>query len=412
MTWRVAAGTNPRARNNSIALKSLPRIAFVIQRYGRGGAEFLCQSLAEHLSARYDTTVITTCAIDNHTWANHFPPGETAENGVRVIRFPVTRERDAQFGELTESILFAGGRSREDELGWLAAQGPRSPALLDYLDSHRTTYDVFFFVTYLYEHTVLGLPLVADRAVFIPTAHDEPEIQLGIFREVFAAPRYFIFMTHAERAFVHATFRNQHIPGRVVSLGMNPIPKVATTAFRRRYGIEGELLLSIGRIESAKGIDELVEFVRALPADRSRTLVLIGQNLMGLAREDGILPLGHVSNQQKHEALAAADVFIMPSAHESLSIVTLEAWQHGKPVLATARSQVVLDHVRASQGGLYYDGRLDFAAALNHLRENPDLCVQMGANGRRYVETNFTWDLVDRAYDDVIRAVVDRALIP
>ena len=382
------------------------RIAFVVQRYGRGGAEYLCQSLAEHLAARYDVSVLTTCAIDNLDWANHFPPGETIENGVRVRRFPVTGRRDPNFGELTERILHGGPRGREDELEWLSAQGPRSPDLLDFLRSQREKFDVFFFVTYLYEHSVLGMPLVANRAVFLPTAHDEPEIQLDIFRETFNLPRWMIFMTPAERAFVRKQFRNDQIPGRVGSLGMSPVPRVDAMAFRIRHGIEGDLLLYMGRVETAKGVDELVEFARAGRSGRATTLVLIGQNMMGLSRERGIIPLGYVSDQEKHEALAATTVFVMPSAHESLSLVTLEAWQHGIPVLTTARSQVVLDHVRASQGGLYYDGAFDFASALGYLLDNPELRARMGANGRQYVEANFDWNRVDKMYDDVIEAVI------
>ena len=392
-------------------MTSQRKIAFVVQRYGRGGAEYLCQSLAEHLAARYDVTVLTTRAIDNHSWANYFPSGETVENGVRVKRFSITQPRDAHFGALTERILDNGGRSRDDELAWLSAQGPRCPALLSFLESHRTSYDAFFFVTYLYEHAVLGMPLVADRAVFIPTAHDEPEIRLGIYRDLFNLPRWMIFMTTAERAFVRKQFCNHHIPSRLGSLGMSSVPNVDPTAFRRRHGIEGDLLLYIGRIESAKGVDELVEFARAARTDRSSTLVLIGQNMMGLAREDGLFPMGYVTSEEKHEALAGATVFMMPSSNESLSLVTLEAWQHGIPVLATTRSQVVLDHVRASQGGLYYDGRLDFTAALKHLLGNLDLRHRMGANGRRYVEANFTWERVDRIYDEIIMDVVDQASI-
>lgn len=385
-----------------------PRIAFVVQRYGRGGAEFLCQSLAEHLAARYDISVLTTCAIDNLDWANHFPPGETIENRVRVRRFPVRGRRDPHFGERTERILHGGPQGRDDELAWLAAQGPRCPDLLEYLNAHRRNFDAFFFVTYLYEHSVLGIPLVADRAVFIPTAHDEPEIQLGIFRETFDLPRWMIFMTPAERTFVRQQFRNHQIPSRVGSLGMSPVPRVDPVAFRTRHGIEGDLLLYIGRVETAKGVDELVEFARSGRSDRATTLVLIGQDMMGLTREPGIIPLGYVSDTEKHEALASATVFIMPSAHESLSLVTLEAWQHGVPVLTTARSQVVLDHVRASQGGLYYDGAFDFAAALGHLLGNPELRARMGANGRRYVGANFSWERVDRIYDEVIESVIVR----
>src|SRR5262249_32955024 len=126
------------------------------------------------------------------------------------------------------------------------------------------------------------------------------------------------------------------------------------------------------------------------------------QNVMGLRAGDGLLPLGFVDEQEKGDALAAASVFVMPSAHESFSIVCLEAWQRGRPVLGNARSEVVRDHVRASRGGLYYDGPAEYAAALEYLLDRPALRARMGRNGQRYVTENYAWPRVDATYDRVI----------
>ena len=72
------------------------RLAFVVQRYGlevNGGAEVECRLLAERLSRHMSVEVLTTCAVDYHTWGNHYPPGLEMINGVPVRRFPVDRER-------------------------------------------------------------------------------------------------------------------------------------------------------------------------------------------------------------------------------------------------------------------------------------------------------------------------------
>ena len=72
------------------------KIACVVHRYGAeiaGGSEAHCRHIAEHLAVRHDVTVLTSCAKDHVTWRNEYLPGETIVNGVRVRRFPVSRQR-------------------------------------------------------------------------------------------------------------------------------------------------------------------------------------------------------------------------------------------------------------------------------------------------------------------------------
>ena len=378
------------------------RLAFVVQRYGRGGAERLCQALAERLAAHHEVTVLTTCGLDNATWANELPPGETIENGVRVLRFPTVPARGADYPELSDRVL-GGDGTREEQLRWLREQGPHAPALLDHVRG--SGHDAYFFVTYLYEPTVLGLPFVASKSVLVPTAHDEPALRLGVMGELFHAPRHVVYLAPAERRLVQALWRNHAVPSSTVAMGLDP-PAVADGArFRADHGIEGDLLVYVGRVEPGKGCDELVEWVRCHPRAERLTLALIGHDAMGLRRGGPILPLGYLDEQSKHDALAAADLFVMPSPTESLSIVTLEAWQHGAPVLVNERSAVLRDHVLASKGGLYYGGRADCGAALDHLLDRPDLRARMGESGRAYVAATFDWASVEDEYERIIASV-------
>jgi glycosyltransferase involved in cell wall biosynthesis len=384
------------------------RIAFVIHRYGRGGAETLCQRVAERLAGRgYDVSVLTTCALDHRSWANHFSPGERVENGVRVVRFPTVQERAHDF-EAISARTFGHEASRHDELAWLHAQGPHSPALL--AEIARDRYDAYFFVTYLYEPTVLGLPIVAHKAALIPTAHDEPPIRLAMFRDVFAKPRWIVYLAPAERRFVHSLFRNRDVPSSLCSWGLGPAGPADGGDFRRRHGIDGDLLVYVGRVEGSKGCGELVDWARRARRRRRFTLALVGQNVLGVESEPGILPLGFVDDPEKAAALAAADLFVMPSAYESFSIVCLEAWQRGVPVVGNAHSEVVKDHLRASQGGLYYDGAAELSACVDYLLDRPELRQRMGQNGQRYVAANYDWARVDAVYDRIIAHLTGAAV--
>jgi glycosyltransferase involved in cell wall biosynthesis len=378
-------------------------IAFVVQRYGRGGSEIHCQLVAEHLAPRYDVTVMTTCAIDHSTWANHFLPGETVENGVRIRRFPTTRTRPNDFIGLSDRT-FRAGATRAEELAWLEAQGPHSPELLATIERERERYAAVIFFTYLYEPTVLGMPLAADRAILVPTAHDEPPIRLSIYADVFRHAKWIVWNTPWERGFVSSLFGLRDKPGAITGCGIDQPPPGDATTFRRKHGVDGDVLVYVGRVEASKGCGELIEWSKAHQRRRPFTLALVGQNVMGVGRSRGILPLGYLSDQEKSDALAAATAFVMPSENESLSLVTLEAWLAGLPVLVTGRAPVLRDHVRASQGGLYYVGPAEFGACADYLFDHPSERARMAANGRRYVQANYSWPRIEAIYE---RAIVE-----
>src|SRR5687768_7702606 len=119
------------------------RVAIVVQRYGvevNGGSETLARRIAGLLAPEIDVTVLTTCALDYRTWANHYTAGEQEVEGVRVLRFPVDEPRDPGFDELSAR---AYASPADEELGraWMRAQGPRTSLLLEHLRSDGSAYD-------------------------------------------------------------------------------------------------------------------------------------------------------------------------------------------------------------------------------------------------------------------------------
>ena len=166
-------------------------IAFVIQRYGSeilGGSEYHCRLIAERLAERHQVEVLSTCARDYITWTNEYPEGTDRVRGVTVRRFANAHPRDIEAFNRYSDWIFDHPHSREDELRWLEQQGPWCPALLEYLERHHRTYDALIFFTYLYAPTVLGLRVAPEKSILVPTAHDEPAIHLGIYREMFSLP--------------------------------------------------------------------------------------------------------------------------------------------------------------------------------------------------------------------------------
>ena len=117
---------------------SARRVAIVVQRYGvevNGGAEqharWLAERLAEPSTAGEATevTVLTTCALDYITWADHYPAGEEKINGVRVRRFPVDAPRDWKNSQRQTRLVTTHQHTLFDEVAWVKEQGPFSSPL-------------------------------------------------------------------------------------------------------------------------------------------------------------------------------------------------------------------------------------------------------------------------------------------
>ncbi len=128
-------------------------------------------------------------------------------------------------------------------------------------------------------------------------------------------------------------------------------------AFRRRHRIHGPFVLYGGRIDPGKGCEEMLEYFQTyLTEGGDVTLALMGTKLMPLPEDPHVRFAGMLPDEERLHALEAASVVIVPSPHESLSLLALEAFAVGTPVLANARSEVLVDHCRQSHAGLYLRG--------------------------------------------------------
>ncbi len=381
-------------------------ITIVVQRYGAevlGGAETLARQVGERLTRHFDVDVLTTCALDYTTWENAFSPGASLLNGVRVHRFPTIQQRHKHFDRLSAG-LFGQPHSIDEELEWLYAQGPWAPALLEAILQRRDKTDVFIFFTYIYYPTALGLRLVADKALLVPTAHDEPPVYLNVFKALFHAPRGILYNTEEERAFVEAQFGNAYVPNCVAGLGVETPSDPDVEGFRNWLGLSGPYFLYLGRIVESKGCDELLSYFRRFWEQHAgaASLVLLGKAEMPLPRMPGLVYGGFVSEQAKFEAIAGATAVVIPSRYESLSMTALEAWAMGRPVVTTAQGRVVSGMSRRGNCGLYYRTMDEFVEILKLLLDEPVLSAALGRQGRRFVAETYAWDEVVDKYQAMV----------
>jgi glycosyltransferase involved in cell wall biosynthesis len=385
------------------------KIAIVVQRYGEevnGGAELSARWLAEHLLKLADVHVLTTCAIDYHTWANAYPPGESDLNGVCIHRFPVDSLRIADMKQRT-AALFLRDHTLFDEFQWVKDQGPYSTDLLDFIPKAYDQFDFFIFFTYLYAPTFFGLPLVSDKAILVPTAHEEPYIELPAFRSLFHLPQTIAYLTEPERLHVNHITGNQGVPGVVTGMGINVPDELDGDRFRKKIGLDDDFILYVGRVDHSKNVPQLLEFFSYFQAEQNRKLklVLMGKVNIPLPDHPDILSLGFVSEQDKFDALQAASVLVVPSLYESLSMISLEAWLTETPVLANGRCSVLKYQCRRSNGGLYYHTYDEFSQALIMLLDDPSMRLQMGMQGREFVTKRYDWDIVVAKFQTIFEVL-------
>ena len=422
------------------------KVAFVVQRYGAeilGGSEYHCRLMAEHLSGAHTVEVLTTCAREYTTWENAYPEGKDRVRGVTVRRFANAETRNLTAFNAYSDWIFANPHSAADEQSWLRQQGPWCPALIEYLEQEHRSYDALIFFTYLYAPTALGLQVDPRRSILVPTAHDEPAIRLELYKQVFSLPAAIAYNTTMERGFLRQRFgidaKIEEVVGCGVDLppGMelsaptdpNPAdddplttlieepnsnnrdraPAVRGAVFRRRHRLFGPFALYGGRIDPGKGCEELIEYFGTYAVEQGdATLALMGAKLMPIPDEPYIRFAGMLPEIERLEALEAASVVIVPSPYESLSLLALESFAVGTPMLANARSDVLTDHCQRSNAGLYYENREEFVECLKLLMGNTELRAKMGRNGQDYVRRNYSWSVILDKYETMITGVSGR----
>jgi glycosyltransferase involved in cell wall biosynthesis len=371
-----------------------------------GGAENLARHTAEALRriGSLDVEVWTTCVRDFRAdWnENTRPPGRDEVNGVPVRRFPV-RARDASAFAAVNARLMEGGPVSDAQQQVFMREMIHSPALYDAIRQDRDG-RVFLFIPYMFGTTFEGAAIHPDRSVLIPCLHDESYAYMTRYAKMFEEVRGVIFLTAAERRLAERLYRMRPGAAAVLGGGIDTDFSFDRERFAKKYGVDN-FLLYVGRREPGKNTPLLIHYFnlykRQHPSDLK--LVLIGVGDVDLAPgQDDIIDLGFVSDQDKHDAYAAAMALCQPSHNESFSIVMMEAWACGTPALVLENCDVTRENCLEANGGLFFSDWTEFAEALEWFRQHRAAGRILGGYGRRYVLDHFRWDIIVRKYVDAL----------
>ncbi|OJW19986.1 MAG: glycosyltransferase [Planctomycetales bacterium 71-10] len=191
----------------------------------------------------------------------------------------------------------------------------------------------------------------------------------------------------------------------------NGVDLSAFDAMPRRAALEAEhpelkgkfILLFFGRVHAKKGLDILAEAMGRLAADFPQLHLLIA------GKDDGALApfaarisdlgltrsatyVGHVSGEEARKVWAAADAFTLPSYSEGFSMAILEALANRLPAVFTTACH--FPEAAAADAAVVVEPQAEaLTLALRELMErSPAERRALGANGRRLVEADYTWD--------------------
>lgn len=396
----------------------MKRIAIVVPRCHSsvtGGAEAHGWQYAKLLASNHDVDVLTSTARDYVSWDNELPEGVEQREGVSIHRFKVTRGRSNYFHDLHRRLMdhFHGraGQMASERITWadamqeefIRAQGPNCPQLLRHLSEHGESYDAVIFLTYLYPLTFDGVRALRHRRwALVPTLHDEPPAYMPIIAHMARAAPNILWNTTAEKALARRLWNHD----------VGPIVAMAVATERVQQARRGApYILYCGRIDSHKGCGRLLDAFAAYKARQPSSplqLVLTGNDVLGVGKRADVDYLGFVDEQTKFALMAGALAFVHPSAHESLSIVALEAMAQATPIIVNAESTVLAEHVERSGTGLVFHDDAQLHAALDQVQAmSAAQRSTQGDQARRYVLDNYAEDAVRTRLIDALQTLGD-----
>ncbi len=379
------------------------KIGIIVQRYGleiNGGAEYHARLIAEKISKYFEVEVFTSTALDYITWKHYYPEAQEIINYVKVNRFKVKREREPEKFGIIQHNVFNNEHTFEDEIEWLEQEGPYLPNLIDELKIREDEFDFYIFFSYRYYHSYYGIKRFRKKSILVPTAEHDEVLYLRLFKELFNLPGAIIYNSYEEKEIINRVSGNYELLGDVVGVGSEIAENFFPEYFREKFKIRGDYFVYIGRLDENKGVPELLSFFMKLIEEKKIdfTLVLIGKSLIEIPDHPKIQYIGFLEDKEKFDALKGSEFLIIPSQFESLSMVSLEAWAIGKPVVANGRTEVLNGQCRRSNAGLWYTNYNEFKEIILLLYKNDELKRKMGINGKIFFEKNYSWKVIENKY--------------
>lgn len=366
------------------------KLAVVTPRFGvdiGGGAETLARGFALAAAAHgWQVEAWTTCGRNHYTWANELPAGESWDNQVRVLRFPVSKLNEEEQARREGQLAAGGYLSPADQYGWLEG-GPHSPTLYAHIRQHAAAMAAVLVMPYATPMMHAAAWCAPEKVIFVPCLHNEPYAYLQPVHLLLETVAGVLCNAPEEGQLITQTLRAR--PRRLAVLGVGlsipdplPIPEVAIPPY----------LLLISRLESGKNIPLIYEYMEQYWQEGGRMpLIVAGSGPLTPPDHPAFTFRGFISEEEKISLARHALAMVQPSLNESFGITLLESWIAGRPVLVHGDGAVTRGQVQRAKGGIWFRTGDEFAAAAHWLQTHPEQADRMGRSGRAYTLQNYTW---------------------
>jgi glycosyltransferase involved in cell wall biosynthesis len=178
---------------------------------------------------------------------------------------------------------------------------------------------------------------------------------------------------------------------------------------------EDPFVLFVGRLAWQKGPDLLMDAIPGVLHHHANTkFVFVGDGDMRRSLEGSAARMnlfhavrfaGYRSGVDLVSLFKGADTVCIPSRNEPFGIVVLEAWSAAKPVVVT-RNGGPSEFVRDQETGLTVSADAESIGwGLGTAMSDAARARRIGRNGRREVESHFSWDVIARQTEAVYQAL-------
>ena len=190
------------------------------------------------------------------------------------------------------------------------------------------------------------------------------------------------------------------------------------------------IILFLSRIDRKKGLELLIDaFAMVRQKDKDVALIIAGEGEESYVREvrelrerakrsehehehehehDDVIWTGHLGGEMKAAALAAADVFVLPSASENFGIAAAESLAAGVPTIVSEEVALSSDIRRYDAGLIVERDAKQLAGAIADLLSNKERAATLAANGRRIAEERYSPKAVGKALHELYQQIIRR----
>lgn len=370
------------------------KVALVTHRFGTGfagGAEKSLRLMATSLQQRgYEVEVITTCNEHESRWANTLAAGTKREDGFNTHRFPIDNYDAERLGAAYEAIRLAEGKVSEAIQKQYLQHSLGSQRLIDALTARRGEFAAIITGPYLFKLVYDVACRFGDQVLLASCFHEEPLAKMSLFQRAYRQVGGLLFHTAGEAKLAAEELKINH-PRHTIIGSVLGAEAFRSDAQAGRSRVSLPYLVYCGRYCPEKGLDRLLGYMEKHHDKGGEVLklVCVGQGPMALPKRPWLVDMGFVSEQAKRDLIAGAIALVNLSRNESLSIVALEAWALGVPVIADTQCAVLRDQVIRAAGGHCVGDATEFSQLIAEWLRKPGLASSMGQQGNAFVQKEY-----------------------